>query len=283
MDFGRQNTCVLIASAFISARSGSTLSFDRFPDRDHSKPAVDAVFLDELGAEYAFEHTIIQAFPEQIEDGTQFSRFVDDLQRLTQGKLPKSGRFVLFLRPYVTRGHVRTDFTSLADWVIEEAGKLPVKPPPFPVVFGGPPKLPFEVFLSRWEMAPHGQLAVVQTTSDEWRKEQIAGSVKEALRSHLPKLLETAAHGARTVLVLQRVDLGHTSAYAIASCLANLHDSDPRALPDWIFLIEDTFSETWGCWILKDPRGVWPDVLNPGPWGIPIGALGPIEAQGAAQ
>jgi hypothetical protein len=86
-----QDACCAAVRRFLSDRIGERLTIDAWPDRDvRNAPAVEEVWRSASWG-YVLEHTRVEAFETQIQDGVAFHRLIDPIQDQLAGTLP--GRF----------------------------------------------------------------------------------------------------------------------------------------------------------------------------------------------
>jgi hypothetical protein len=85
------------AVRYLEARLESQRANIRRPEKDPTCPKDARIDyrLDIGSATLAIEHTLIEAFPSQIEDGLQFAAFVEPIQEIFKTGLP--GRYGLVL------------------------------------------------------------------------------------------------------------------------------------------------------------------------------------------
>lgn len=218
------------------------------PENEKRNPPIEVEC--RLGAQvYAIEHTQIESFPNQIEQGREFVEFIPDVENELVGQLPSPGTYILTLPTSVRvkAKHVATVKAALVKWIIEKAAEFHEHASErrsrnhslrrnSEWVKEQPDGVPFEVYLKR---EPHwfsdSQLKISRFAPkalDTLRPERMT----MALNKKCPKLTKCKSEGARTVLILEDGDISlsnHTIVIeTIEAVSANRTD-----LPDEIWLV----------------------------------------------
>ena len=107
----------------------------------------------DLGKEsYAFEHTIVEAFPAQIQLDVDYGSFIDPIHAALDKNLPSPGFYSLAFPIDPCAGIKRKDHPAsqkqIVDWVLKVAGELHAEAP---------------IVKDRHHM-PHGKRASVKPT-----------------------------------------------------------------------------------------------------------------------
>ena len=266
-----QDWACVTCAAVLGTRTGREFSVTDLPDlRERSEPAVDLVVASDDGSvQIAIEHTIVEAFPEQIRDGREIDGLLSELPTELAGRLPVRGRFDLSLAPYAVRGARKKDLAVMTDWILRVAPELEMCPPtsvaPRHCAYAEPPTLPVPATLYRWDMAPHGVLRAIEGTTEDQRRGLLRKSVEQSLDAKLPKLSAEKRRGCMTALVLERVEIALMNIPAITEALKEAigDATTPRAEPDWVLLFETEFGPTRTVSVLKEGASWWPDVGPP--------------------
>jgi hypothetical protein len=227
------------------------------------------------GLRYAVEHTIVEAFAEQIRTNVDFQTFVDPIVATLDHNMPPPGRFDLVFEIHPSKGlkprHVIEAQREVIAWVEANASELhaecPVQPSrnhkPFGakgVRTGSPAGI--KLTLTRevvWSMPKkaHGRLFTIRTAPKDYenlRRERI----KTAMHKKLPKLQACKEAGGRTILVLENGDMALSNHWVIyESAEAALAGRPDR--PDEVWLVDTTIAKEWTAWcLIRDGHG-FPD------------------------
>ena len=282
----------------IEVCTGKTRTNVRLPEKDGVGPPVELRLT--MGAqEYAIEHTLLQPYRNRIKNATVFNKINKFIGERISDPLPGSVYYSLNVPIDVSlpRKKKKRDqaLQNLVDWLLQTAQHLHERrhdipwPSPFPPYIGvnnnirGTPdgfECVFE--LSRWpEEAPAqrepGALGIRFRPSDDVER-LLRGALKEAFAKKFPKLHDCKAQGARTVLVLEGIDLPFWPSKYIGNHLPALlaERTDP---PDEIYLVEPYRDMMWWVWPVKRDGEHWPTVGMP-ELGRPYYPLGQRPAEG---
>lgn len=237
------------------------------PEKNRIGPPVELRL--KLGAqEYAVEHTLIEAFPHQIQLDQEFGHFIEPVIDELSGTLPGPGVYHIYFPIDARLGvnanqldEVRREFI---EWVREQAHRLHEKNPDQPTrdrnphgfddrYQAKPPGFDYEVTLQReahWSLSPqHDGVLLPMRFAPEDVEKQRPARLRKALEDKCPKLQRCKEEGARTVLVLEDHDISLSNHVLIAGGLAGLLEECAN-LPDEIYLVE-TAVRTWAVRALK--------------------------------
>jgi hypothetical protein len=247
-----QDACCAAVRRFLSKRIGERLSIEARPDREvRNAPAVEEVWRSTSHG-YAVEHTRIEAFEEQIQDGADFQRLVDPLQQLFAGVVP--GRFTAWIpfgvasRSGVGLDAARQEIARLiaarvntlrdGETVVLRSDRLP-----YDVRLRKRHSKESRVFFGRW----------IDGLADDARAQRIG----RALDQKIPKLRAAAeAYALKSVLILESDDIALSNAIDIGQAFKRALEGR-REVPDLVILVE-TEGVFYG-WLLKDGDQVLPD------------------------
>lgn len=224
------------------------------PEADGDPAPVDRACLIE-GRTYAIEHTLIEAYPKQIEGGHDLERVLGPVRDMV-GVLPAPGMYDLVIREGVL-GRVRRDQIesvrkALADWIRETAPQLTPRPP------GNarracPPGVPFEVTLSRHgHPSRHdGRLALARyAPEDDDREDRRVVRVGTSLQKKARNLRAWSVRNAETVMVVESRDAALTNHVAVAEALEAALPDAPY-VPDRIVYVDTTLLPDITAWTMK--------------------------------
>lgn len=157
-DLDRDQAVALeVARLIATTRSGGEVEVRAVPEReDRTNPAVELITSDAVGT-LAIEHTLIEAFPGQIQDSHQIRPYVETLPTMLAGRVPAGSWFELNLDVRGVDGIRPTSetFETIVEWVVAAAPQLEDGRPGVSgrhMTKGGPPALPFTATLARWPM-----------------------------------------------------------------------------------------------------------------------------------
>lgn len=244
------------------------------PENEGDDAPVELYFV--LGShEYAIEHTLIEAFPNQTRTGIEFERLIKPAGKTLSGTLP--GAAVYFLSfPTDARLQIKaSDFDKVLqdfmEWVREKAGYLyrnnldklddRHKTSRFlDYVEEKPPEFRYLVRLSirqSFKESEQSTLYYARYAPEELvRGSLLRDRLQMALNRKCPKLRCHKIRGANTILVLEDNDIALTDHILIGEQLTNLLDQSIY-IPDEIYLLE-TFTRTWCLRDMKNPAESWP-------------------------
>lgn len=239
------------------------------PDEiDRSEKAIDAVFKG-AGVDLAMEHTLIESFHEQIQDGQNFAKFTQPLEEKLKGIFPLPGCYTVVIEPLALKGIKKTDEVrnSLYSWIVQRAPQLELRSPKTALkhfVKEQPPGVPFEVILSRWP-GRDGQIRFVRSIPDTL-KTKTEEPIRRALSDKCPKLSRAKEDGVITVLVLELDDIALGETIEVSrSIVAHLRDSrHTMDLPDKVYLMRTETLEEWEITAIKEGDLSFPQICGYG-------------------
>ena len=230
---------------------------------DRDRPAVELCALDDSG-ELVVEHTRIESYPDQVKDQAAMAK-IFPRGGIELPEHPLAGHHTLSVRPgalaavpFAARSRVEP---TLAAWVREHIDDVPWPHQPGTPIFlvGSDPTIPLEWFL--WRMLPDSvglvgpyarvtQISFLRPpTLEAMRIERLARSLDDKV----PKLLDAAATGRRSVLVLEERDTALSSPMDVSRALEVA--AAGRDLPDVIYLLNTRMGDPLLCVIWED--GQW--------------------------
>ena len=262
------------AVRFLEKHTGETRADIHRPEIDGVGPLVELRL--RLGVqEYAVEHTRIESFENQIKAGVIFKKINSYIKQNLSDALPGRSYYEL---------HVPTDIClprkkrkcdqalkNLVEWIQTSAQCLykrnanRFKPAWNPYqsddrIRGAPAGINCSIELLRW---PNANLIRRKPGGLEMKficpsnlDSLLFDRLMRALSGKCPKLESCKAEGARTVLVLENLDIVLTSFDLIGNRLSALLAKCTDA-PDEIYLVE-THSNPWWVWLMKRDNNCWP-------------------------
>ena len=266
------------------ALTGETRSHVRCPERDGVGPPVDLRV--KMGSEeYAVEHTLLQPYRNRIQYGARFNTINKFIRERITDPLPGSVYYKLNVPIDVSlprkRKHRDKALLNLVEWILTTAQRLHERrrlipwPSPWPpyiavnnTIEGVPDGFECSFELLRWPdevpAQPHrepGSLGIDFQTPKEFEN-PLASALSESFEKKFPKLHACKAQGARTLLVLEAIDLPIWNHQFIGNCLPELLSERPDA-PDEIYLVEPHRETDWSVWPIKRDDEHWPTVGMP--------------------
>ena len=275
--------------------TGATRMDIRHPERGGDGPPVDLRL--KLGTQdYAIEHTRIEPFENEIKALVAFGTISRHVKSNIPNPFPSSAYYELQLESDLslpngaaTRNRA---LNNLVEWVRASERSLrernldrflPEHDPRFSddCIQGIPEGFDCTFALLCWPDAvlirrKPGDLRFRFNYPDDLEPLR-AERLRRAFYEKCPKLDRCRAEGARTVLVLESRNLGHTNFDHIGRLLPTLLAGREDA-PDEIYLM-DTETELWWLWLMKRDGDHWPTVGMP-KWGQPIYEADRLPTQG---
>jgi hypothetical protein len=254
-----RKACDAIAQS-LEALVAAKRSNPRLPERDGEGALVDYVF-DLSGKTYALEHTIIEAFPRQIQTGNDFGALVKPIQDALDHCMPLPASYHLTFPLDPCAGLKPREIAKAQDaiiaWVKATAAELHSECPEPPIHRSKShtafrkqriQEFNFEVRLTRTVRSGMSKIAkgrlfvqrYAPNNCEDLRQERI----QITLDKKLPKLASWKARGATSVLVLENTDIALTNEGVVADALES--NLDGRAdKPDEIWLVDTTDEDEW--------------------------------------
>lgn len=233
------------------------------PDhQDRSSKACDMIA--ELGnCRLAIEHTSIQSMPNQRDKS--FRNFFDPLEQELSGRMPKPGRFFLYVHADAaaklkqkTREETRN---RIRDWCLEQADILELDPPRHYTEVQ-PVGVPFELLLCRERLDGDFRVRQIVPKDLEAKRSEV---LYQSLEKRGQKVAGYRLQGYRTILLLEDgvYDLSLGNEQSISQALVEAaSDFQTEQLPDEVYLITTITKEWWFYRLrLEEPivekLGVW--------------------------
>ena len=209
------------------ALTGDTRTDVRHPEYDGHGPPVD-LRLKVGGQEYAIEHTLLQPYQNRIKYGARFNTINKYIRKRIKDPLPGSVYYELHVPIEISLPRKRKQrekaLHNFVEWILTTAQRLHERrhnipwPSPWPPYIGvnnsikGVPdgfECKFELF--RWPdgvrtQREPGALGMGFRTPDDFEY-PLKSVLSESFDKKFPKLHACKAQGARTVLVLEGIDL----------------------------------------------------------------------------
>lgn len=256
---------------YIEKRKNISLRTVSKPDRvERNRKAVE-LHLRSDNTDYYIEHTLIESFPKQIEDGEHFKDLLNPLEKVLIGKLP-AGHFVLAVSSGAVAGATETDKIQslLEKWVLEKAPSLVTegsKKRNYVNCYERPPNVPFEVFLS-YDPRLENVFYIARIAPKDLEIER-QKRIRTALNNKCPKLNAAKVdQDSHTVLILECNDIALANHFLIADAVVEEIKKRPNDIPDEIYLVETCIPSQWTIWILKEGNTYFPKIVNVGPYYI---------------
>lgn len=244
----------------IEKRLGAKRGLIQRPETDSMCPVDMRIdYLVDIGsATWAIEHTLIEAFPNQIQDGYQFSRLVAPLESAFSKGLPTPGAYHLIVPPGALKGVKRHELPELQNAISEWIGRSIPKlgAPPNHIIADRPSGMRSDIQLARLK-APwrEGRLSVVREKPVDLENKRVE-RIQGALSDKLPKLRRWESSSTRSMLVLEDCDIALSNDYLIGKAfLEAIKGAD--GLPDYICLVE-TCTPAWAVYVLAADRELAP-------------------------
>ena len=208
--------------------------------------------------EYAFEHTLIEAFEGATRAGKLSAELMTPVRLEVRGRLPGPAHFQLYLPLdpclVVPRSELESCQRTIVEWILNEAGPLHrraiagLEHAPFrrSLQASVEAKLPgFPYPVKMWcgvrrvrDGSGEGQLLDGRMGPDRGELETMRmARLRRTLSDKCPKLRQCRDEGARTVLVLESSHIFISNHALVRDALAGLLRARPDA-PDEVFLVE---------------------------------------------
>lgn len=266
-----QKICKAVMN-LVAHRRGETIASEQPVDavvRD--KPAVEW-FFETRSAKFAVEHTRIESFSNQIEEGKLFAKLLGPLEAELKGKVP--GAFFLIVdvgaakAPSAQHDEIRR---GLADWIRAKGAGLDAEEQSGPDgncdLTDTPPGVPFQVTLHR-DADYDSRLFIMQSLSGD-RESLQRDRIRTALARKCPKLLEASNNGRDSILILESDDVALASLRTVAN--PTIMELSARDDAPSIVIWARTSTRPWKAWFLKDGAATHPDIPTAGPHVLDVG------------
>jgi hypothetical protein len=240
-----RTVCQVAVQALAAERGGGAVRLVSIPeDAERREPAVDVISADGIG-EFAAEHTRLDSFAGQSDNGAMVDKRLGPLERRLVGQLGVSGHYQFIVLGGRLGGGARgtAALQALETWIRETAPRVPE---------GGAASPPVEwvglrVELRRWLARPGGPdggtLTIVRASPTDLEQLR-ADQALRALQTKAPKL-EAARGGHRTtVLALESADVALANRALVQAAVDEAVGRYDGAVPDAVVLVE-TDSLPW--------------------------------------
>ena len=276
--FNEANACEAVVR-YLEERHNSKRQAVFLPGKDHSAP-VDLVCTI-AGRKFAFEHTGIEPFHNQIKFSIDYEKFMAPVKAKVTPQLPPDSFYELYTIIDATEGlkpkTIPKIQEALIKWVCDEAPKLIASPlgrhnrSHVNVTVRG---VPFLVSLYRVSRTIKGYPPfVAHHTISSNRLEQ--ERVERLRRAYTKKLSQLAPwkkdDNARTVLILEENDRENTSQQIVADIILNLVE-EMKDRPDEIYIVMTWHKVWWVSPVLVDETTIF-DLGKKWVWEIDSTAL----------
>jgi hypothetical protein len=236
-----QGKCCDAVLRILEDREGNarTLPLD-FPEKVQHKAPVELTC--KIGYTlYALEHTKVEAYPDQMQDGSNFSDALEHLEKSLAEVLPEHALFMLVVPANSFNGLkakvVKDISVRIEKWVIGAAPLLKQSDHQMESITGTIDGVGFRVTLQAIFGIPaeNGKLRISRHPPSDLEVLR-AAHIKQMLEKKLPKLEAWALDGARTVLVLESEDIALTNHSLVLEAL-KLSLQFQTFCPDYIFFV----------------------------------------------
>jgi hypothetical protein len=243
---------------------------DAYYPEDDAKGQSQIDYAFHLGnIEYAFEHTIVEAFPGQMETDAHFKRFIEPIEAALDYQMPNIGYFILLFPINPTAGMRPSEIGAQQNKVIswarvaahelaEEVKALEPHSPrrwrskaPTKTMSGSDVTLSVQPDVLGKMASRLMAMRKAPPNYDRLRVDRI----RKSLDDKLPKLAQWKKR-ARTVLVLENRDMALTNHWEIANCLEETL-KNRGDVPDQIWLV-DAVHSNWITICLREGGMAFP-------------------------
>jgi hypothetical protein len=223
-----------------------------FPEKCGDPHPVELVC--QIGSKhFALEHTVIQSFPKQIDDGVRFVGMTDELEAALEERLPPSGLFQVVLAVDATseikRHQVPAVRAALSDWILEAANRLKEKGERG-VESGTPVGVPFPVRLVWQPWAAPTKIFFVRGVNEISLESGRVKQMAVAIRSKLDKLQGWAEKGAHDVLILENWDVALSNVMLVREAFSAIAP-ELVYVPANVYVVDTCIESMWTVWALR--------------------------------
>lgn len=256
----RSRICEEIAK-FIASNSNSSVSDPVEPDEvERGEKAVDYQF--KVGeCIYVMEHTRIESYPKQIEDGRKLFDLLEPIKAGLQDAIPV-GRYRLTIKALTSTQLSYKEHRKIRDkikaWVMEKAPLLIPTDRKAASVTENPKGVPFEITLTRGVSNTPG-VYIARYVPEDLEVLRLQ-RMKTALSEKCPKLSKAKMKADRSVLLLESNDVALGNVDEIWNALDKALRSRVDDHPDEIYLIETESEKRWYLQILKMNDQFYPNL-----------------------
>ena len=242
-----EEACCTAVRRFQSKRTGEVIEVIGRPDQtERRKKAVEQLWASQT-RRYAVEHTRVEAFEGQIQDGANFMKLLGAVETALTGVLP--GRFRLAIpvgaasrRPLDMRGAQ----AEIVQWILDTSRTMADEQ----VEVLRSRCLDCDVHLKKVH-SHESRLIVLRAWDSTDGDKRRAERIRRALEAKIPKLLSDAQKsGSESLLVLESDDIALSNVFEVAAAFKAACEG-LTSLPDLVFLTE-TDAGVPHVWVLKD-------------------------------
>ena len=249
-----REVCEFAAQRLATQRNGGDIIVDSHPDEvERQRPAVDLIAHD-LFDPIAAEHTVIEAYEDQIHDNRRISEVFANFHERFRPSLPGPGTYTLAVHTRGGHQFPRRGQDELLDglegWVRAQMLPEPAIPPTAPNhVSARQPEVPVAVTLYRMlsQSADDGSLRPVVLLRSGDHEAARVERIDRALRAKLEKLEASRPPGGTTLLILESRDCIMSNPVDIARAVGRAATRAPVQPPDAIIHVDTTAGP--GSWI----------------------------------
>lgn len=243
-----QGKCCDAVLRILEERVGSSRTLPlHFPEKVPHEAPVELTC--KIGSTlYALEHTKVEAYPEQMQDGSNFSDALEHLENSLTDALPKHARFNLIVPANSFKGltakSVKDIRVKIERWVIRTAPQLIPSGRQMESITESIDGVGFRVTLQAifGIQNENGKLRIARYAPPDLEILRTV-HIGQVLARKLPKLKTWANKGALTVLILESEDIALTNHHLVLEAL-KLSLKSQTFCPDFIFFVYAVGS-TW--------------------------------------
>jgi hypothetical protein len=245
-----QGKCCDAVLRILEERKSATRSALTFPEKERHPAPVELVCMIGL-TRYALEHTKIEAYPDQMQDGTHFTDALEHLETSLIDVLPKHAWYMLVVPTNafkdVTVKEADAIGEKVSEWVIRTAQLL--KPTDRQMeslsenIDGVPFRLTLQATIGISDL--YGKLSIARSAPADLEALR-ASRIEQMLVKKLPKLQVWANDDAHTVLILESEDIALTNHQVVLEAL-KLCLPVQSFCPEYVFFVYATGSS----WIVQ--------------------------------
>jgi hypothetical protein len=243
-----QGKCCDAVLRILEDRVGSSRTLPlHFPEKVQHKAPVELTC--KIGSTlYALEHTKVEAYPEQMQDGSNFMDALVHLENSITDALPKHAWFNLVVPANSFKGltarAVKDIGVRIEEWVVRTAPLLKPSDRQMESITESIDGVGFRVTLQAifGISDRNGKLRISRFPPSDLEVLRSA-HIKQMLARKLPKLGTWAIDGAHTVLILESEDIALTNHRLVLEAL-KLSLQSQTFCPDYIFFVY-AVSSTW--------------------------------------
>lgn len=220
------------------------------PDiQERKKKGVEELWASELHR-FAIEHTLVESFPGQTEDGAKFKKLIVPVEALLAGRLP--GTFVLQVpagASAATRFRYETVHRLLCDAIVEAAPRLEVRKG-VRLALGD---LPLDLTLYKRD-ATGSRLMTTRTVVENELEPGRVERIRTAIAEKSPKLLVACVDGRLSILALESNDIS-LGRYDLIATAVREALKDATQVPRIVIVIE-TDGGPFYAWVVHNSSDI---------------------------